>query len=98
MFFFIQPSIFEGLGEEMAISSASLLKPRKRLILKNKDKESSSTSGIYVGEEGPSSNTPTIPIIERETPFKSTKQLQFDANLENSTGTYFSSILCIEFH
>lgn len=88
----MQPSIFEGLGEEMSISSASLLKPRKRLILKNKDNAAPPTSSLYVGDEEPPSNTQTAPLIidkEIASSFKppSTKQLEFSTNLDISTGT-----------
>lgn len=71
-------SIFDGLAEEMTISSSSLLKPRRRLLLSKKDKEAPLPA--YVGQDEPSTIDKTSP-----SPLKpSAKQLDFTAHSDST--------------
>lgn len=71
-------SIFDGLAEEMTISSSSLLKPRRRLLLSKKDKEAPLPA--YVGQDEPS----TITKTSLSSPKSSAKQLDFTAHSEST--------------
>lgn len=88
--FKLQPSIFDGLGEEMSVSSASLLKPRKRLVLKNKDKENTPpASALFIGEEQPQTNGQIVEMNNKLAPtIKASKQLEFSFNSEKDTGMF----------
>lgn len=91
-----KPSIFDGLGEEMSFSSAMLLKPRKRLVVKHKLKSTQSPVMNVNSNDGRDvSGTSASSQLEKElAPSRKsfTKHLQFAAEPEVIPGIYYEKI------